>query len=704
MISTRDLRPMLAVGGDPEPPLEGAGLLYEPKYDGIRAIAEVVGGSSARARLWSRNGNEKTEQFPDIVAALESWGGALMDTLVLDGEVVALDEAGTPQGFQRLQHRIHVSVPGYRSKKVILPPDEQPAALVVFDLLVFGDHDLRDLPLSDRRAALEQLLEAHPFPSNTLRISEQVAGDGRGLHARAKQQGWEGLLVKQARSPYRTGRRSPEWRKLKLQNVGDFVVCGYTDPQGARARFGALVLGAAAASSRKGGGVSYVGDVGTGFKGDEIERLWDLLQRLRTDTSPFAETPSTLARRAHWVRPVLVAQVRFTEVTDEGRLRHPAYLGLRDDKTAAEVTASMETRPAGAGAKRSSRDVLALASPSKVRGPGAGASSKPTARSGPNLDSSETAAIIDQLDALEQSRKDGRLILPDGDTLEVTNLHKVFWPEIGKTKGDLLRHYARVAPLILPVIKDRPLVMKRLPNGVTGKAFYQHRAPEPLPPGVRAETLPDDDVPARLVGGSLKTLLYMAQIASISMDPFFSTIQALDHADQVAIDLDPQPGATFAQILDVARWVHEILDRVKVRGYPKTSGSEGLHIFIPLPPGTPYEAGMLFCQIVATMVATGHPKVATVQRMVNRRKDGTIYVDYLQNIQGKTLACAYSARASAFAGVSTPLTWNELDEGPTPQDFTIDTIAARVEAVGDLWAQVRADKGANLLAAIDKLS
>ena len=280
----------------------------------------------------------------------------------------------------------------------------------------------------------------------------------------------------------------------------------------------------------------------------------------------------------------------------------------------------------------------------------------------------------------------------------------MFWPEIGKTKGDLLRHYARVAPLILPVIKDRPLVMKRLPNGVTGKAFYQHRAPEPVPPGIRAETLPDDDVPARLVGGSLKTLLYMAQIASISMDPFFSTMQALDYADQVAIDLDPQPGATFPQILDVARWVHEILERVNVRGYPKTSGSEGLHIFIPLPPGTPYEAGMLFCQIVATMVATQHPKVATVQRMVNRRKDGTIYVDYLQNIQGKTLACAYSARASAFAGVSAPLTWKELDEGPMPQDFTIDTIAARLDVVGDLWADLRADKGANLLAAIDKLS
>jgi bifunctional non-homologous end joining protein LigD len=294
--------------------------------------------------------------------------------------------------------------------------------------------------------------------------------------------------------------------------------------------------------------------------------------------------------------------------------------------------------------------------------------------------------------------------LPNGDDLEVTNLHKIFWPAVKKTKGDLIRHYARMAPYILPVVDNRPLVMKRLPNGVDGMAFYQHRAPEPVPPGVRIETLPNDDVPARLIGGSLKTLLYMAQLASISMDPWFSTMDDIHAADQVAIDLDPQPGATFDQILDVAHWVEEELDRVKVQGFPKTSGSEGLHVYIPLPKGTPYEAGMLFCQIIATIVATKYPKVATVERMVKKRKDGTIYVDYLQNIEGKTLACAYSARGSAFAGVSTPLTWKEVHQRPKPQDFTIDTIEARVKKVGDLWAKMRNHKGTNLLAAIEKLS
>jgi bifunctional non-homologous end joining protein LigD len=245
--------------------------------------------------------------------------------------------------------------------------------------------------------------------------------------------------------------------------------------------------------------------------------------------------------------------------------------------------------------------------------------------------------------------------------------------------------------------------MKRFPNGVEQGAFYQHRAPDVFPKGVRVQHIEGADVPTMFVGGDLKTLLYMAQLAAISMDPWFSTMGALDEADQVAIDLDPQPGATFAQILDVARWVRDELQRLKVPAFPKTSGSEGLHIFIPLPPGTSYETGVIFCQIIATLVASKHPKVATIERMVKRRKDRTIYVDYLQNIPGKTLACAYSARASAFAGVSAPLTWDEIDENITPQDFTIKTIEARIRQVGDLWAPIRKLKPADLATALEKL-
>ena len=681
---------MLATLPAQTPALTVDEFVYEPKYDGIRAIVEVVPGKDkAVVRLWSRNGNEKTAQFPEIVDAVGKWGRKLPGPVVLDGEVTALDAHGKPTGFQRLQHRIHVSVPGYRSNKAQLSADEQPAALIVFDLLRDDGDDLRALPLTERRARLEKLFKKHRPASKALWLTEQAVGSGESLMARARQEQWEGLIVKLARSPYRTGKRSPEWMKVKLVKQDEFVIAGWTAPQGTRVHFGALILGAKGTS----GALEYVGDVGTGFTGAELDRLMDLLKRIETPTCPFATKPKVKAT-AHWVKPVLVAQVRYTEMTDEGRLRHPSYLGLRDDKAAKAVRVPRVSAFAAEGRYGGTSPKLARKTAASEGGPAVLAES---------VTDHDVASLLDQLNAFEKARKNGALKLPGGDTLEVTNLHKIFWPQGKHTKGDLIRHYARVAPYILPVIHNRPLVMKRSPNGVDAPFFYQHRAPDVPPPGVRSESLPDDDVPSRLIGGSLKTLLYMAQLASISMDPFFSTLDDLDAADQVAIDLDPQPGATFATILDVARWVQDELDRVNVPGFPKTSGSEGLHIFIPLPKGTPYQAGMLFCQIIATMVATKHPKVATVERSVRKRKDQTIYVDYLQNIQGKTLASAYSARVSPFAGVSTPLTWKEVHDRPAPQDFTIDTIAARIKKVGDLWENLRRHKGANLLAAIEKL-
>jgi bifunctional non-homologous end joining protein LigD len=658
---------MLATLPSQEPGLKLKDYVYEPKVDGIRAIVEVLPSSPrAAVRLWSRNGNEKTAQFPDVVEGVGTWLKKITAPIVLDGEVVALDEEGRPASFQRIQHRIHVTVPGFNSRKKILSPEEQPVAFVAFDLLRDGERDLRSLCLDERRELLEALFKKHKPPaSKIVRLTVQSIGDGTALKKQATDENWEGLMVKLSRSPYRAGRRSPEWMKLKLTKQDEFVVCGWTDPGGTRAHFGSLILGAQGPN-----GLQYVGEVGTGFKGAELERIMALLNRLASAASPFTPPPKLLSAKGkpHWVKPMLVAQIRYTEITDDGRLRHPAYLGFRDDKVPADVKLPLPSAP-----------------PEKA------------------VSGADVESLIDQLNFLEKARKNGRLKLPNGDELEVTNLHKIFWPAIKKTKGDLLRYYARISPFILPVIDNRPLVMKRMPNGADQPFFYQHRAPEPVPPGVRIETLEHDDVPARLIGGSLKTLLYMAQLASISMDPWFSTLDDIHSADQVAIDLDPQPGATFDQILDVAHWVEEELDRVKVQAFPKTSGSEGLHIYIPLPKGTPYEAGMLFCQIIATMVAAKYPKVATVERMVRKRKDGTIYVDYLQNIEGKTLACAYSARGSAFAGVSAPLTWKEVHQRPKPQDFTIDTMHARVKKVGDLWAKMRTHKGTDLLAAIEKL-
>jgi bifunctional non-homologous end joining protein LigD len=295
---------------------------------------------------------------------------------------------------------------------------------------------------------------------------------------------------------------------------------------------------------------------------------------------------------------------------------------------------------------------------------------------------------------LEDSRRDGSIDLPGGDRLAVTNLHKIFWPRQKLTKGDLLRYYAQVAPFILPAVADRPLVMKRYPSGIAGQPFYQHRAPD-VPAGVRVETVKAAARRPYIVGGDLKTLLYMTQLAAISQDPWSSRVQSPAFADHVALDLDPMPGVAFARVLDVARWIRDELRSLGVIGVPKTSGADGLHIFVPLPPETPYEAGLLFCQIVATMVANKHPRQATIERAV-RARGARVYVDYLQNILGKTLATAYSARASAYAGVSTPLAWQEIEEGVRREDFTIQSFPSRLKAVGDLWAALRNAKGADL--------
>ena len=703
---------MLATLPSSDPPITGKDLLYEPKYDGIRALTLVEPAKPyARVRFWSRLGNEKTAQFPEIVAAFAVWLRNLKAPVVLDGEIVALDEKGRPAGFQRLQNRIHVTTPGYRSRKPILAPEEQPTAFIAFDLLREGDDDLRALPLVERRKRLEKLFAKHKAPQEAIRLSEQVAEDGHELLARAQKEGWEGLLVKVAYSPYRDGKRSPEWRKLKLQNEEEFVVGGWTEPKGARSYFGSLILG----TYDEAGRFVHAGDVGTGFGGAELARLWKLLKPLATDEMPFHAKPKTLGR-PHWVKPKLVVQVRFTEWTDDGRLRHPAYLGLRDDKKPEEVKTARRGASSGdrkvlktgnTPVMRNTRPtIVEMPQPANPKPATRGAASSPKRKASDALKSWLPSAdlLSRQLEEFETTKRDGKLRLPDGDLLDVSNLQKVFWPGPKYTKGDLLRYYARIAPLILPVVEDRPLVMKRFPNGVEGESFYQHRAPDIYPKGVRVEAHQAMDAPTMFVGGNLKTLLYMSQLASISQDPWFSKIQTPEEADVVAIDLDPQPGATFQQILDVARWVKEELDRLKVPGFPKTSGSEGLHIFIPLAPGTSYEAGVLFCQIVATIVATKHPKVATIERMVRRRKDRTIYVDYLQNILGKTLACAYSARASAFGGVSAPLLWSEIDEKISPQDFTIKTMEARVRQVGDLWAGLRKSKPADLTRALEKLA
>jgi bifunctional non-homologous end joining protein LigD len=645
-------------------PLDDPALIYEPKYDGVRAIVEIDGPS---VRLWSRLGNEKTRQFPDIVSALLDWARRrrISAPLTLDGEIVALDEHGDPAGFQQLQSRIH------RAEET---GASGPAAFMAFDLLRHGDTDYQPRPLTERRAALEALFGR--ARQKFVRLGESVRGDGRAIYRRALERGWEGLVAKHATSRYQSGRRSPNWRKVKIVHEQEFVVGGWTDPRHSRSHFGALLLGvydAGGAQGARGPSLVYVGHTGTGFDQKELARLFALLKPIETTACPFRQPPKG-NERPHWVVPTLVVQVKFSEWTEDGILRHPVYLGLRDDKRPEDVRREMVSPLHGSAAS--------------------GVTSASTSLE-PTLDPT-SSGLLDQLHELERARRDGVIHLPGDHRLNVTNLHKVFWPKTALTKGDLFRYYVQAASCILPVVHDRPLTMKRVPNGVTGPTFYQHRAPDTVPAGVRVAPVPgESDVPSRFIGGDVPTLLYMTQLAAISQDPWFSRLSTTEQADHVAFDLDPADGVPFARVLDVARWIHDELDEIGVAGFPKTSGADGVHIYIPLPPATSYEAGLLFCQIVATVVAEKHPAVATVERKVKARGQ-TVYVDYLQNIRGKTLASAYSARASDYAGVSAPLTWREVEVGVRREDFTIQTMPDRLRAVGDLWKAMRTAKGADL--------
>ena len=311
------------------------------------------------------------------------------------------------------------------------------------------------------------------------------------------------------------------------------------------------------------------------------------------------------------------------------------------------------------------------------------------------LTKSGIQSLLTQFDELEAG-PGGGVITFGGERLDVSNLRKLFWPKLKLTKGDLFRHYVRVAPFLLPVLDDRPLVMKRYPNGIAGAPFYQHRAPDKVPADVRIERVnAGSEIRPHLIGGGLATLLYTAQLGAISQDPWFSRVQTPGMIDHIAIDLDPPDGLPYRRVLDVARWVRDALVTVKATGFAKTSGAGGLHVYVPMPPQTTYETGWLFAQMIATMVAERHPKEATIERSVKAR-GRRIYVDYMQNALGKTLASAYSARASEFAGVSTPLTWDEVDEGVSPRDFTVANFDQRITSAGDPWAALRKSKGTKL--------
>ena len=682
------ITPMLATIGTTIP--TGAGWTFEPKYDGVRVLAFAAGAS---VRLITRNGKDKSHQFPEVTAGVRALALRRKRPFVLDGEIVAFS-GDAPARFQALQSRMHLQ----GERDIAGQVKSTPSALIAFDLLVDGDSVLLDQPWNVRRKRLERFIGARA--PKGLRLGDSAPGDGEKLLARARRDDWEGIIAKRVDSTYQPGARSRDWLKLKVEFRQEFVVGGYTEPRNTREHLGAILLG-----YFDGDDLVYVGHTGGGFTRESLAAMAKRLARLERKSSPFS-TPVRTNEKAHWVRPEVVVEVKFNEWTADSRLRQPIFLGVRDDKDPREVTREATSVQRGHGVARAAATRRRTGAAASVKSPPKKSAAKRTAKRSASAVSGTDARLEVELDAAEHERRDAHLTLGRGVTLSLSSLDKVWFPGRagGYTKGDVLRHYVRVAPFILPVMEDRPLVLKRFPDGINGEAFYQQKAPPNPPAGVRVDTIEDADGDRveRLVGGSLATLLYQVQLGTISVDPWHARVKSLGFADYSVIDLDPGPRAKFDRVVEVATWVKAELDRLGLRAALKTSGSTGLHIFLPLPARTSNEAALLIAQLVATRVASAHPREATVERTVSARPKATVYVDYLQNVLGKSVAAAYAVRARPGATVSTPLEWDELTSKLDPRDFTIGTVGERFARVGDIWSLALANR--NTSAALKALT
>jgi bifunctional non-homologous end joining protein LigD len=676
-LPTTSLEPMYASIGAEIP---GEGWTFEPKYDGIRVLAYAT---SDDVKLITRNSKDKAKQFPEIVDALKKLAGRARCSLVVDGEIVALIN-GMPARFQELQSRMHV-----KEQHIIeRHSSSTPAALILFDILMDGEEILMRQPWSERRAHLVKRVGKHV--TDQVRLTDSIEGNGKKMLEKARREGWEGIIAKRIDSRYEPGNRSRSWLKLKIEFRQEFVVGGYTEPRNSREHIGAILLGYFDHDR-----FIYAGHTGGGFSRQSLQDMHRRLKPLEIKTSPFLETPKT-NEKAHWVKPQVVVEVKFSEWTADRRLRQPIFLGVRDDKDAKEVVIESESvqKTSGDGG-RIAKGEARTAVPARARGAKSAVAKTPRRSSARASKASvDKDPVLAQLTAIEEKGGDGHVDLGRGKTLKVSNLDKVFFPKEKFTKGDVMRFYVRVADFILPTMQDRPLVLKRFPNGIDGESFYQQKASETTPAEVRVETIQTEngEKQPRYIGGDLLTLLHTIQLGAISVDPWHSRVQSLEYADYTIIDLDPGPRANFGRVIQIARWAKEVIDGFGLNAAIKTSGSSGLHIYLPLPPRTPNDAATLVAQVVATKVAQGHPKEATIERFVKARGAATVYVDYLQNIQGKTVAGAYCVRAKSGATVSTPLKWTELTDDLDPRDFHLGNAAERFEKVGDIWNEAMKKK------------
>jgi len=585
------LTPMLCTLDDV--PVDRPGWLYELKLDGVRILAER---RDTEARLFYRTHRPATASFPEVVEALKT---LLARDVVLDGEIITFDDAGHPS-FQKLASRIHAR----RSGDIGFLRDAVPVIFVVFDILSLGNLDLRTLPLIDRKAVLEDVLRG----AGVIRTLDYFENDGSTLLAFCDSHGLEGLVAKRMSSTYRAGpKRSGHWIKVKRVREDDFIATGYTQGKGSRKKLGALEL-----ATYQNGQLTACGRVGSGLSDREIELL---LKRLSK------EAPA-------------VVRVRYAGWTEDGNLRHPVYLGMRDDVAPEAVT--LAPKP-------------------------------------------EDATMLD----------DGEGAETDADRVvgkaRLTNQSKLFWPDDGITKGDLCDYYEAIASVLLPHLRDRPVTLVRFPDGIGGKSFFQWRIPKQAPPWLRSLRLRSEEEDGKEVNtiliNDLSSLMYVANLGCIPLHVVASHADALDTCDFLTLDLDVEL-ASLEQAIPIALTIQKILEEVGLRGFPKTSGKTGLHVLVPLGNGLPWDAAKQLLELIGRLVLQRHPEEATMERRKDKR--GTrVLIDVGQTGRHRTIVAPYSVREVPGAPVSTPLSWDEISLSLDPSSFNIFTVPQRVLSAGD---------------------
>ena len=612
------------LSGSAESPPEGPEWMYEVKWDGVRVLAFLDAGQMS---LRARKGMTLDRTYPDL-AQMPEWVAA--ETAILDGEIVALDPAGRPS-FQLLQPRI-MATPA----NALTYARTRPVNYMAFDLPYLNGWDLRPSPLCERRRLLELLLKENP----TVRYSSGFSVPPKELLAAVKAQGLEGIVAKRRLSRYEST-RSNDWVKIKVVSEQEFVIAGYQ--LGERDYFGSLVLGV-----YDQGKFVFAGSVGTGFDNKLMASIHALLEERRTKRCPFETVPKLLAP-AVWVKPELVCRVRFTAWTEDRRLRAPVFLGLRLDMDPADCVREQGSEDAVSAPHR----------PPLVTG----------------------------------DRQDAKVTV-EGHAITFTHVNKIYFPPSERNKEpyykrDVINYYDAAAELLIPHWLDRPLNLKRYPDGIGTEAFFQKNATQGFPDWMRSGRIVDVDgvEKTQVIGGGKAELLYLVQLGCIDQNPWMSRVQSLDNPDFILIDLDPYE-CGYDKIVEAALLVRRKLELLGLAGYPKTTGGDGMHIYVPLEPIYSYEQSRSVAEVLARLVAAERPDLFTMPRALSKREKGLVYFDELQNVRGKTISAPYVVRAHPGAPVATPLDWRELSSSLHPSQFHIRNAMARFDKVGDLYAGV----------------